>query len=599
MATRDELKDLADPHVLAEVVIDLEAIAHNVRSFVVAAEPAQVMVVVKADAYNHGMIQVARTAIDAGASQLGVATLREAMSLRNQGIDAPVTAWMWYPGEDLTEAFAERITVGVPSLAHAESLIKQIGEMRQRATNTEQAHTPGIPQDVPQVTLMFDSGLSRSGVGPREWEQTVHLLADAEREGTLHVTGLMSHLASADTTAEAQVTDLQATRFRQAIEFCRERGIEAPVNHLANTPATLARPDTHFEMVRPGVGVYGVDPVDPPVDADLKPAMTLRARVVTTRVVPAGEGVSYGLTWRAERDTRTAVVAMGYADGLPRSLSGNFDVSINGVRYQQIGRVCMDQIVVRLGDADLDPVPDALPGDWAVIFGEGGPSVEEFAQRAGTIPYEILTMPRCRVQRRHVPVAPAPEFVDFDANSSLAAPTSDAMREIGQHLGAQLSAGTVVVLTGPLGAGKTTLTQGIAEGMDVRGRVQSPTFTIVRTHKPGASGKPGLLHMDAYRLLGDDVADSIEPGTQVDPNIVLDALESLDMDADLDNNVLVAEWGRGVVELLGDNVLDVEISRMEGAELNSAADEVELEENDPRTVTWKWVKGGPGSAIGS
>lgn len=190
--------------------------------------------------------------------------------------------------------------------------------------------------------------------------------------------------------------------------------------------------------------------------------------------------------------------------------------------------------------------------------------------------------------------------------------TPEDMRAIGRDLGEQLAAGTVVILTGPLGAGKTTITQGIAEGLAVKGRVQSPTFTIVRTHKPGARGIR-LLHMDAYRLLGEGVAESIAPGEQLSRDDVLDTLESLDIDADLDDAVLVAEWGRGVVEELADRVLDVEITRAVGAEGDDDSDVVTADvngggsdvvdgdladggvidmtdgdEDDPREVHWRW-----------
>ena len=184
--------------------------------------------------------------------------------------------------------------------------------------------------------------------------------------------------------------------------------------------------------------------------------------------------------------------------------------------------------------------------------------------------------------------------------------TPEDMRAIGRDLGEQLAAGTVVILTGPLGAGKTTITQGIAEGLAVKGRVQSPTFTIVRTHKPGARGIR-LLHMDAYRLLGEGVAESIAPGEQLSRDDVLDTLESLDIDADLDDAVLVAEWGRGVVEELADRVLDVEITRAVGTDSDAAGvavdrgfvdrdladdggviDMTDGDEDDPREVHWRW-----------
>lgn len=359
---------MSDRH-LAELVVDLDAIAHNVRVFREAAAPAGVLAVVKADAYNHGVDVVAPAMLDAGVEQLGVATLGEALHLREiltelgeSYASAPITAWMWTPEEDLADVFAADINVGVPSLAHARSLVEQAEKARREA----QVSTPV------RVTLMVDTGLSRSGVSPAEWQRTVELLASMME--LVEVTGVMTHMASAD-DPKSEANNLQAARFAEAIEFCRSRGLRVPRNHIANTPATLHRPDLAYELVRPGVGLYGIDPIG--VDVELKAAMTLRARVTTTRVVPKGEGVSYSHTWRAQRDTRTAVVALGYADGLPRSVSGKMQVTINGKTYPQIGRVCMDQIVVELGPADgaegaADGAADVKPGDWAVIFGQGG-----------------------------------------------------------------------------------------------------------------------------------------------------------------------------------------------------------------------------------
>lgn len=577
---------MSDRH-LAELVVDLDAIAHNVRVFREAAAPAGVLAVVKADAYNHGVDVVAPAMLDAGVEELGVATLGEALHLREiltelgeSYASAPITAWMWTPEEDLADVFAADINVGVPSLAHARSLVEQAEKARREA----QVSTPV------RVTLMVDTGLSRSGVSPAEWQRTVELLAS--RMELVEVTGVMTHMASAD-DPKSEANNLQAARFAEAIEFCRSRGLRVPRNHIANTPATLHRPDLAYELVRPGVGLYGIDPIG--VGVELKAAMTLRARVTTTRVVPKGEGVSYSHTWRAQRDTRTAVVALGYADGLPRSVSGKMQVTINGKTYPQIGRVCMDQIVVELGPADgaegaADGAADVKPGDWAVIFGQGGTSTDDFAELAGTISYEVLTMPRgSRIKRVFKGGRP-----DFSADGSCAAATADDMRALGEQLGKQLEAGTVVVLSGPLGAGKTTLTQGLAAGLGVKGRVQSPTFTIVRTHRAGQRGV-GLLHMDAYRLLGADVEEGIEPGRHIDRNEVLDALESLDIDADIDDVVVVAEWGRGVVEPLSEKVLDVQIDRssVDGTAggVESAADPAnpEASATDARTVTWRWV----------
>lgn len=565
---------MSDRH-LAELVVDLDAIAHNVRVFREAAAPAGVLAVVKADAYNHGVDVVAPAMLDAGVEELGVATLGEALHLREilgglgeRYASAPIIAWMWTPDDDLAEVFAADINVGVPSLAHACSLVDQAEKAQQEA----QVSAPV------RVTLMVDTGLSRSGVSPAEWQETVELLAS--KTELVEVTGVMTHMASAD-DPKSEANNLQAARFAEAIEFCRSCGLRVSRNHIANTPATLHRPDLAYELVRPGVGLYGIDPIG--VGVELKAAMTLRARVTTTRVVPKGEGVSYSHTWRAQRDTRTAVVALGYADGLPRSVSGKMQVTINGKTYSQIGRVCMDQIVVELGPADS--TVDVKPGDWAVVFGQGGTRVDEFAELAGTISYEVLTMPRGpRVKRVFKGGRP-----DFSTDGSCAAATADDMRALGEQLGKQLEAGTVVVLSGPLGAGKTTLTQGLAAGLGVKGRVQSPTFTIVRTHRAGQRGV-GLLHMDAYRLLGADVEEGIEPGRHIDRNEVLDALESLDIDADIDDVVVVAEWGRGVVEPLSDKVLDVQIDRSSvGSPADLADSEAPAADADSRTVTWRWV----------
>lgn len=565
---------MSDRH-LAELVVDLDAIAHNVRVFREAAAPAGVLAVVKADAYNHGVDVVAPAMLDAGVEELGVATLGEALHLREilKGLgesyaSAPIIAWMWTPDDDLAEVFTADINVGVPSLAHARSLVDQ----------AEKAHQDAQVSAPVRVTLMVDTGLSRSGVSPAEWQETVELLAS--KTELVEVTGVMTHMASAD-DPKSEANNLQAARFAEAIEFCRSCGLPVPRNHIANTPATLHRPDLAYELVRPGVGLYGIDPIG--VGVELKAAMTLRARVTTTRVVPKGEGVSYSHTWRAQRDTRTAVVALGYADGLPRSVSGKMQVTINGKAYSQIGRVCMDQIVVELGPADS--TVDVKPGDWAVVFGQGGTRVDEFAELAGTISYEVLTMPRGpRVKRVFKGGRP-----DFSTDGSCAVATADDMRALGEQLGKQLEAGTVVVLSGPLGAGKTTLTQGLAAGLGVKGRVQSPTFTIVRTHRAGQRGV-GLLHMDAYRLLGADVEEGIEPGRHIDRNEVLDALESLDIDADIDDVVVVAEWGRGVVEPLSDKVLDVQIDRSSvGSPADLADSEAPAADADSRTVTWRWV----------
>lgn len=401
-------KDKTGRGELIQLVVDLGALANNTRFFADFVAPAQLMAVVKADGYNHGALRIAQTALDHGAAVVGVATVPEALLLRERGPvkdgePATIFAWMWEPAMDLTPAFDAELTLGVPSLAHARSLIDQA---RSRQAKPR-----------PVVGVMADTGMSRSGISPAEWQETIALLAAAEQEGLIAVDGVFTHLASADEDAQRAVTDRQHQRFQQAIADCRAAGMAVPRNHIANTPATLTRPDMHHELVRPGLGVYGVDPVaggTPTGTAEnavpglpdvlpLRRTMSMRAKVITTRVVPKGESVSYGGIWTAPEDTRTAVVAAGYADGVPRSASGKMQVSINGESYQQVGRICMDQFVVALGPAESAAAEAVQPGDWAVIFGDpaaGEPSVEDLAAAAGTIPYEVVTMPRGpRVQR--------------------------------------------------------------------------------------------------------------------------------------------------------------------------------------------------------
>lgn len=347
--------------------IDLDAIAHNIRLIKEKVAPAQVMAVVKADAYNHGAVEVARALADNGADQFGVATLAEAHQLRDSGITQPILAWIWSPEQDVAAAAAKGISFGIPSLAHARAV---------------------ADLDC-QVTIKVDTGLRRSGVPEDQWREVFELLRDSRA----HVTGLFSHLASAD-EAESPVTDAQSATFRRAIDLAREVGLEVPVNHIANSPATLLRPDLHHQMVRPGLIIYGLEPL-PGLDHGLKPAMTWVGRVTISKRIKQGEGTSYNHTWHAPQNGNYCVVPVGYADGLPRAVQGHLEIGIGGKRYPQVGRVCMDQIVVWLGDDTV------APGTEAVIFGAGGMSATELADATGTINYEVICNPKGRTVRQY------------------------------------------------------------------------------------------------------------------------------------------------------------------------------------------------------
>ena len=353
----------------ATLTINLGAIAHNTAVMKRVAGDAKLMCVVKANAYNHGAQRVIPVMDAAGADAFGVATLTEAAQIRPL-TDKPVLAWIWQPGEEIPAG----IEVGVPGLEHLRWLLEQ-GEKR-------------------AVYLIVDTGLNRSGIDEEDWAQAFDLAAGSE----LDVRGLMSHFACAD-EQDNQHNRVQRDAFARAIDFARAHGLEVPVNHLANSPGTLTGPENAFGMVRPGIALYGLDPVEGtgPV-ADLRPAMTWSAGITAVKRINKGEGASYSLTWTAPEDGWTAIVPVGYADGLPRAWQDHIEVTIGGRRYPQVGRVCMDQFIVWLG-------PDRSGinvGDEAIIFGDGGMSAAELARRVGTIHYEVVCRPGGRVVREFV-----------------------------------------------------------------------------------------------------------------------------------------------------------------------------------------------------
>ncbi|MEC3954935.1 alanine racemase [Nocardia sp. CDC153] len=370
-----------DPQV--EIVVDLDAIAHNVRVLAEHAGDAAVMVVVKADGYNHGAAEVARAALAAGAREIGTTTIAEAVELRAAGITAPILSWLNTSDADYASGIAADIELGVSDLAQLEAVAAAARRLGRTAT----------------VSLKVDTGLHRNGIPFAEFPEVLERLAKLIAEGTVRFRAIFSHLALAD-EPQHPVNDGQRDRFLEFIATAKEHGMEPELVHLSNSAAALTRPDLAFDMVRPGIAVYGLSPIPEQGDFGLRPAMTFRARVLRVKRVPAGGGVSYGHDWIAERDTTVALVPAGYADGVPRVLSGKFSVWIGGARHPQIGRVCMDQIVVDLGDN----AAGVQAGDTAILFGgePGHPHADEWAQALGTINYEIVCGPRGRVTRTHV-----------------------------------------------------------------------------------------------------------------------------------------------------------------------------------------------------
>ncbi|HEX6873714.1 MAG TPA: alanine racemase [Micromonosporaceae bacterium] len=353
----------------AEIKVDLGAIRSNVTSLR-ERTAAEVMAVVKADGYGHGMVPAAQAALLGGASWLGVCTLDEALQLRQAGVSAPVLAWLLAPGLPLAEGVANEIDLSAASV----ELLSEIVTAARRAGQPARLH------------LKIDTGLARGGATMADWPALCEAAAKAQADGAVELIGIWSHLVSSE-QPDHPTTDRQLTAFADALELARRYDLQPAYRHLANSAAALTRPDTHFDLVRAGLAVYGLSPV-PGMDFGLRPAMSVRARTLLAKRVPAGQGVSYGHTYLTERETTLAVVPLGYADGVPRAASNLGPVRLAGANRRIAGVVCMDQIVLDCGD---DPVH---AGDVAVLFGsgdEGEPTADDWAKAIGTINYEIVT----------------------------------------------------------------------------------------------------------------------------------------------------------------------------------------------------------------
>lgn len=367
----------------ARAVVDLSAIRHNVAALADRAATAQVMAVVKADAYGHGLVPVARAALQGGATWLGVAQLEEAMALRAAGIDAPVLAWIFAPGAQLDAALTARVDLSVSAPWALADVVAAAG----RTGVTARIH------------LKVDTGLSRAGVTPADYPELLDAALAAEADGLLKLVGLWSHFAWADAPQHPTVL-AQVGVLREAVALAEARGARLEVRHIANSAATLTTPDAHLDLVRPGIAVYGITP-DPALgsaaELGLRPAMSVDAALTLVKSVPAGSGVSYGHTYTTPTDTVLGLVPLGYADGIPRHASGTGPLLVGGRRVTVAGRVCMDQFVV-----DLGPGASEAAGDRAVLFGpgdDGEPTVQDWAAAAGTIGYEIVTRFGPRVPR--------------------------------------------------------------------------------------------------------------------------------------------------------------------------------------------------------
>ncbi|MEU4200575.1 alanine racemase [Streptomyces sp. NPDC045470] len=369
----------------ARAAVDLDAVRSNVRALRARAPRAELMAVVKSDGYGHGAIRCARAAREAGATWLGTALPEEAFALRAAGDTGRLMCWLWTPGGPWRQAVEQDIDVSVSGMWALHEV-------------TAAARACGRTA---RVQLKVDTGLGRSGCQPADWPELVAAARAAEAEGAIRVTGVWSHFACADEPGHPSI-DAQLAVFADADAVTRRAGLDPEVRHHANTPALLSLPHAHFDLVRAGIGIYGVSPspeMGVPEDFGLRPAMTLEASLASVKHVPAGHGVSYGHRYTTSGETTLALVPLGYADGIPRHASNSGPVLVAGKWRTAAGTVAMDQFVVDLGG---DP---AQVGDVAVLFGPGDrgePTVEDWARATGTIGYEIVTRIGTRVPRVYV-----------------------------------------------------------------------------------------------------------------------------------------------------------------------------------------------------
>lgn len=369
------------------VRVSLGAVRRNIAGFVRLVDPARVMAVVKADAYGHGAVQVATAALAGGATWLGVAHIGEALPLRRAGIDAPILAWLHTPRSDFVAAVAAQVCLGISTPEELE-LAAQAARLVGRAA---------------VVHLKVDTGLGRNGATALTWQRLVAQASARQEAGEVVVDGVFSHLSVAENPARDRDTDQQRDAFRRAVAAVRERGLTPSLVHLANTAAALRRPDLHFDMVRIGIGTYGLSPLgrDEPTAVPLTPALSLHTVLSGVKRLPAGHGVSYGGRFVTDEPTWIGLVPVGYGDGLPRAATG-LHVTVRGRARPVLGVIAMDQLVVALGTDRESPDDRPRAGDEVVVIStDGVNTVDDWATAAGTINYEIVTRLTARAPRRY------------------------------------------------------------------------------------------------------------------------------------------------------------------------------------------------------
>jgi alanine racemase len=365
----------------AWVEVDLSAIKHNIYQLKsLLTSPTELMAIVKADAYGHGAIDVSQIAIASGAAWLGVATIPEGIQLRRAGITAPIVVLGATNGVDEIKAIAEyRIQPTICNSKQALIYHEVLSSMGEQIS----------------VHLKIDTGMSRLGVN---WQEAIAFIKLVQHLPNLEIMSVYSHFATAD-DCDREFMQLQSQRFKQVITDLKSEGIYPPRIHICNTAAMLCDRQIHYDIVRTGLGIYGLYPAPHLKDlVDLHPALTVKARITQVKEITAGTSVSYGRSFIAPQDMKMAIVAIGYADGIPRGLSNRIRVAVNGQKVAQIGTITMDQCAI-----DVTHVPNVNLGDEVTFLGgDSENTADDWANLLGTISWEILCGFKHRLPRINV-----------------------------------------------------------------------------------------------------------------------------------------------------------------------------------------------------
>jgi alanine racemase len=359
--------------------VNLERLRQNLTAIRKKVSPAKVMLIVKANAYGHGLVAVSK-ALAEKTDYVGVAVLEEGILLRKLGITAPIIVLGGIWRDQIPQYLQNNLTLAASSVERLEQIDAIAGRMGVKA----------------RVHLKIDTGMERIGVH----YYSAHLLQEAALKcKNVEVEGVFSHLANAD-SSDLRHAHLQLERFNEVLRFYERHSLPMPVRHIANSAAVLHLPESYLDMVRPGILLYGVYPSpEVPQSVQVKPALTWKSRVVYFKVVKPGHAVSYGSTWQSDHEVRIVTIPVGYGDGYFRSMSNKAKVIIRGKKYPQVGSICMDQLMINI---EWD---SAYNGDEVVLLGETEGeriSAEDLAEWAGTVPYEILTNINTRVPRLYV-----------------------------------------------------------------------------------------------------------------------------------------------------------------------------------------------------